>query len=117
MLGYHYIWDVYDCNPQKLAYSDSIKILLNEIVKDTNIRKVSESYKQFEPIGATGIILLEESHLSIHTWPENGFAAIDLFSCKQIEPSSISEILKDYFKTQNIEFKELGRGKNILSLV
>ena len=92
MIGYHYVWDVYDCNANKISFKEQVSLLLHEIVLAIGINKVGESYKQFEPIGATGIILLEESHLSIHTWPEHGFIAVDLFSCKKIASLADREV-------------------------
>ncbi|HRE76635.1 MAG TPA: adenosylmethionine decarboxylase [Flavobacterium sp.] len=110
MIGYHTIWDIYDCNADKLKYVDPIKIILNTVVNELRLGKVSESYKQFEPFGATGFILLEESHISIHTWPEHQFAAIDIFSCKPFEKEAIIELLSAYFETNSITSKIIERG-------
>ena len=90
VLGYHYIWDVSNCDSEKISYLSSIKSLMADLVSTFNLSVLNASYNQFAPHGVTGVLLLEESHLSIHTWPENGYMAMDLFSCKKI--SNIEEI-------------------------
>lgn len=110
MIGHHTIWDVHDCNTSKIKFIETIKSILNKIVDDINLTKVSESYKQFEPFGATGFILLEESHISIHTWPEHNFAAIDVFSCKSFDIDKVNETIATCFETQHIKTKIINRG-------
>ena len=117
MIGYHYVWDVYDCKSVKISFKEQIRSLMDEIVLAVGINKVGESYKQFEPVGATGIILLEESHLSIHTWPEHNFIAVDLFSCQKIDPNIIGEILKQFCETDSFNFKEIMRGEKVTDLM
>lgn len=110
MTGHHTIWDIYDCDISTIELVAPIKDILNTIVSEIQLTKVSESYKQFEPYGASGFILLEESHISIHTWPEHRFAAIDVFSCKEFDVEKINILLKSCFKTETIETKVINRG-------
>ncbi len=105
------IWDIYGCNIQKSSFVPEIKEILNKVVEELNLGKVQEAYKQFHPFGATGFILLEESHISIHTWPEKEFAAIDVFSCKPFDTEKINSILKDFFETNEINTKVITRGE------
>lgn len=109
-IGHHTIWDVYHCNPRACSLVPDVKIILNKIVDELQLSKVSEAYKQFEPIGATGFILLEESHISIHTWPEKNYVAIDVFSCKAFDIGKINNLIKDFFETETIETKVINRG-------
>ena len=97
-LGTHIAWDVYNCNPDSISFVPEIKQVLNDIVKELKLSKVNESFKQFEPIGATGFILLEESHVSIHTWPEHQFAAVDIFSCSYVFRAAITYV-RTYVRT------------------
>lgn len=60
--------------------------------------------------GVTGVALLAESHISIHTWPEDGFAAIDIFVCGSCDASLAIEPLKEFFKPIKVEIKEVLRG-------
>lgn len=110
MIGHHTIWDIYNCNTSKIKFVAPIKEILNQVVTEIQLTKVAESYKQFEPFGATGFILLEESHISIHTWPEHNFAAIDVFSCREFDIDKINSLLSAYFETQEIKTKVIQRG-------
>lgn len=116
-LGIHVVWDIYDGDEELLSYVPTIKEILNQIVDELQLSKVGESYKQFEPIGVTGFILLEESHVSIHTWPEHKFAAIDIFSCKPFDENRMKELLEKTFKSTKIIVKKIQRGKEIVPSV
>lgn len=80
-LGIHILLSLFDCDEELLVDANCIKNLLNEAVLKADLTKVGETFYQFEPSGATGVLLLSESHICIHTWPEFNTAAIDIFSC------------------------------------
>lgn len=109
-IGYHTIWDVYCCDPNKCSLVQDARTILNDIVNELKLGKVNEAYKQFEPVGATGFILLEESHISIHTWPEKNYVAIDVFSCKPFDIEKINHLIQSFFQTENIDTKVISRG-------
>jgi S-adenosylmethionine decarboxylase len=113
MIGYHTIWDVSNCAINKISWKKDIEQALNAIVALLNLKKVSEAYKQFEPVGVTGFILLEESHISIHTWPEHKYAAIDIFSCRSFDVHTIDVFLKHYFETEDVFTKTIERGMGL----
>ncbi len=110
MIGHHIILDVYECSIDKISFTEPVKQILNEICKILMLSKVSESYKQFHPVGVTGIILLEESHISIHTWPEYGYAALDIFSCRQFNNELLREHISNLLHSNNIITKSISRG-------
>ncbi|WP_254445848.1 adenosylmethionine decarboxylase [Ruegeria arenilitoris] len=60
--------------------------------------------------GFTGVALLAESHISVHTWPEHGYAAIDIFMCGEAQPQSSLDVLKDYFRPQSVKVQSIRRG-------
>jgi S-adenosylmethionine decarboxylase len=80
-LGTHIIVNMYGVNPEKISYVRTVKEIFDNVVKAADLTVLGESYKQFEPYGVTGILLLSESHLSIHTWPEKETALMDIFTC------------------------------------
>lgn len=80
-MGFHLLVDLFGCPQEKLTHLPLVKKLLNEIVEEASLTKVAETFHQFQPQGVTGLILLAESHLSIHTWPEYQSAAVDIFCC------------------------------------
>jgi len=110
VVGYHSIYDVHNCKKGTLDFIDQVKPIMKEIVATVQITVVDSSFKQFEPIGVTGIYLLEESHLSIHTWPELDFAAIDIFSCSTLDVKEIKKTISTYFGTSDITLHHLERG-------
>lgn len=67
----------------------------------------------FEPNGVSGVAVLAESHISVHTWPEDGYAAFDVFMCGNTKPELCANILKHAFEAERIETRELLRGKGL----
>ena len=66
----------------------------------------------FSPHGVSGVVIISESHLAIHTWPELGYAAVDLFTCgDKCDPKVAYEFLKNAFHSTKASFSELKRGK------
>ena len=109
-LGYHGLWEIKDCPAELLKFEETIKPFMDAISNAVNVTVLSRSFKQFSPYGVTGVYLLSESHLSIHTWPEHGYAALDLFSCKNFDSSEIKKIIKEHFDTENVTFTSIERG-------
>jgi S-adenosylmethionine decarboxylase len=116
MIGHHVTWDVYHCNAETLKYTDSIQRILNELVDALSLSKIDEAYNQFKPFGATGFILLEESHISIHTWPEFNYAAIDVFSCKAFDVQKINLLIEQLFESDHVMTQSFIRGTEIPTL-
>ncbi|OYV03159.1 adenosylmethionine decarboxylase [candidate division bacterium WOR-3 4484_18] len=77
-LGTHILLEFWGCDPFVLTNSTRIKEALDTAARASNAKVVTDFYHQFHPYGVSGIIIIEESHFSIHTWPEHGYAAIDL---------------------------------------
>jgi S-adenosylmethionine decarboxylase len=80
-IGKHCILELYDCNPQKLDDESFLRSSISAAVHDAGATLLQLITHHFEPQGITGLALLAESHLSIHTWPESGYAAVDVFTC------------------------------------
>ena len=99
MHGKHLIADVINIADYELLNTvDGVKPLMQTIINDMDLHVVGEVHKQFEPIGATCLYLLSESHLSIHTYPEIRYCAIDLYCCNDsIDMDDVLEIIYNYF--------------------
>ena len=110
IIGHHCTWDVYNCQSDKLCYVPYIEEVLNKVVEELKLTKVNSAFKQFEPVGVTGFILLSESHISIHTWPEHNFAAIDVFSCQSFNVEMVNTMLKKFLGSDKVECQQLHRG-------
>lgn len=113
-VGVHYIFDIYDCNRKKIEYQKNVKELLNKIIDILQLSKVNEAYQQFTPVGVTGFILLRESHVSIHTWPEHSFAALDVFSCKNdLDTDGVKVLIEAELETGSVEIHSIRRGDTL----
>ncbi|MDA8886608.1 adenosylmethionine decarboxylase [Bacteroidia bacterium] len=111
-LGFHYIWDIYNCNYTAIDKIAPVASLMTGIVQISQLTKLGESFNQFAPHGVTGVYLLEESHLSAHSWPENNYIAIDLFSCMQLNNlAEIEKLISIHLGDVRIDYKKVERGK------
>ncbi|WFO17459.1 adenosylmethionine decarboxylase [Cellulophaga baltica 4] len=110
-IGIHATWDVYNCNTEKISFVPYIKKSLHKITATLDLEELNEAFKQFEPVGVTGFILLAESHISIHTWPEHNYAAVDVFSCKAFDAAVVTSLLKELFESDQITLNQLNRGE------
>jgi S-adenosylmethionine decarboxylase len=109
--GRHLILDLYDCDPDILNDYEELQRLLEAslvMAKANVLRVIGE---KFQPQGVTLLALLSESHASIHTWPEIGYCAIDLYTCGDTtQTHRAAELLKTKLKAKTAEEKELVRS-------
>ena len=80
-LGRHLLIEYYGCDPKILTNIGSIEDILVEAAKRAHAHIVDVVFHTFSPHGVSGVVVLEESHLAIHTWPEHGFASVDIYTC------------------------------------
>tara|TARA_B100000902_G_C26504204_1_gene525392 strand:- start:63 stop:497 length:435 start_codon:yes stop_codon:yes gene_type:complete len=86
----HFLLELYGCNYDKLNDESFLRCTLNKAAKLANATVLNLISNKFEPQGVTAIALLAESHLSIHTWPEAHYSAVDIFTCGQNMKPDIS---------------------------
>lgn len=101
--------DLYGCDSKILNNEESIREISQKIIRQIGAEIVEECVRQFEPIGITYFAIISTSHLSVHTWPEHQYAAVDIFSCKDLKTEDLSERLKKYFKAEKIEMHTIER--------
>jgi len=109
--GRHLILDLYNCDPDILDDYDELQRLLEAslVMAKANILRIIG--EKFKPQGVTLLALLSESHASIHTWPEIGYAAVDLYTCGDVtETHRAAEFLKTKLNAKIAEEKELVRS-------
>ena len=80
-LGTHYLAEFYICNRSKINNIAFLECVMIEATKLSGASIIKHFFHKFSPQGISGIIVIAESHFAIHTWPEHGYAAVDLFSC------------------------------------
>lgn len=80
-LGRHLLLDVRDVDPTLLNAPDALRRRIVRVARAAGATVVGSRFRRFAPQGITGVVLLAESHVTVHTWPELGFAAFDVFTC------------------------------------
>lgn len=112
--GTHLIIDLVDA--QGLADIDLIDEAMRECVTEAGATLLHIHLHPFTPegiSGVSGVAVLAESHISIHTWPERGYAALDVFMCGDSQPEKCVDVLKKYFQPGEVKVSELLRGSNL----
>ena len=111
MLGYQYIVELQNCNQNKIDDIKTIEDSLRKIAIATNSDVLTSSFHKFSPQGATVILIVRNSHLSFHSWPEHGFASVDIFVCNGlIDIKNCTQILKEDFECTEISVLLINRG-------
>ena len=107
--GHHYLIDMWDC--LYLEDENKVKDLLKSAAEKAGASVLHINIHHFgEGQGVSGVAILAESHISIHTWPERNFAAFDIFMCGNTNPELSLNFLKKKFKPRKVEIKKLKRG-------
>jgi spermidine synthase len=117
-LGQHLVIDLFGCNPEKIREVAVVQAVMLEAAAAAKATVVAQKFHQFMPTGVSGALILAESHLAIHTWPEvQGYAAIDIFTCGNTDNFAALEVLKKGFGAQGYVVVEIERGKQRANLV
>lgn len=106
----HLLVEYRGCELSKLQDLDFIQALLERAARAAGATVVQSVFHRYSPQGVTGVVVLEESHLSIHTWPESGYAAADLYTCGACTPDAAHEVLKEALQAQSWELMHVQRG-------
>jgi len=110
-LGTHLLVELRDCNPKIIKDLAKVKNALVSAAKEAKATIVDISFHEFNPFGISGMVIIAESHLSIHTWPEYSYAAVDIFTCGDlIKPEVAASFLIKEFESKTPSIVELKRG-------
>ena len=110
-LGLHVLIEYEKCDSQLIDDSQFVRELMLEAVRLSKATIVTDVFHRFSPQGVSGVIVIAESHVTVHTWPEHGYAAVDVFTCgTTIEHQKIIEHLKQGFRSRNTKSREISRG-------
>jgi len=110
-LGRHILCEVYGCDPGVVDDVNKVE----EIMRDAALQAGAEirevAFHKFSPQGVSGVVVISESHLTVHTWPEYRYAAVDVFTCgEKVDPWVACRYIRDKFKAENMLASELERG-------
>ena len=110
-LGRHILAEFFECDSNILNNPTLVEKYMIEAALECGATVVNKCFHLFMPHGVSGVVIISESHLAIHTWPEYGYAAVDLFTCgEQCDPKISYEFLKKKFNSKKATFSELKRG-------
>ncbi len=110
-LGKHILIELNDCNKDLLNDIEYLRTSLSDVARLIGATVIKDTFYQFTPQGVSGVVIIAESHLSIHTWPEFNFAAVDVFTCGDvIEPRNAVKPLADRLKARSTTYLEVKRG-------
>jgi S-adenosylmethionine decarboxylase len=110
-LGEHMLVEYYGCDPVKLAHSDEVREIVVSAVREAHGTVVTNIFHNFNPFGVSGVVVIAESHVTIHTWPEHGCAAVDIFSCSErLDKELLRDTLKERFGATQVTTRSFERG-------
>src|SRR5207253_9695567 len=110
-LGRHLLLEIFDCDPDAINSLEAVKGALIEAAKRAQATIVDVVFHEFNPFGISGVVVIAESHLSIHTWPEYRYAAVNVFSCGEVlQPEIAVNYLVEQFGAERASVVEMQRG-------
>ena len=111
-LGRHLLTEFYGCGHDILNDVGNIKSLMEKAALVSGATIVDSVFHRFNPHGVSGVVVIAESHLSIHTWPEYSYAAVDVFTCgNTVDPWKAHDFLKIGLEAESTTTKEIMRGE------
>lgn len=110
-VGRHILLELYECDSSILNNVEVVEAIMREAAQKAGATILGGTFHKFDPHGVTGILAIAESHLSVHTWPEYEYAAVDVFICgDQVNPEVSCLCIIKGFKAQKKTLFEMKRG-------
>jgi S-adenosylmethionine decarboxylase len=109
--GRHLLVEYQECDRKILNNREMIEALMQQAATAAETTIVTSVFHPFSPQGISGVVVIEESHLSIHTWPEYGYAAVDFFTCGNGIPERAHAVLKEGLNSKKCEVMFVVRGE------
>jgi len=110
-VGHHYIVEGSGCNPDVISRVEQVEQALVRAAEVADVQIWAISFHRFRPMGVSGVVVISESHLSVHTWPEVGYVALDIFTCgDRAKPEAAVQHALKAFGATNMHITEVTRG-------
>jgi S-adenosylmethionine decarboxylase len=108
-VGTHLVLELWGCS--NLNSPTTVEAALRDVVEATGVTLLDLKVYPFKPIGVTGVAIVAESHIMIHTWPEHGYAAVDVFTCgEEHHPEEAMPTIRRHFSPERVQVMEMNRG-------
>lgn len=109
-IGRHLIAEFYECDCDVLDNVETVRAAMLEAAVSIGATVMGDAFHRYAPQGVSGTILIAESHLSVHTWPEAGYAAVDIYTCGGLDPRSGFRLLETRLSAGDSRMQEIARG-------
>ena len=110
-LGKHVLAEFYNCDKVLINDEKYTEELFITAAKEAGATVIKSAFNKFSPHGVSGVVVISESHLTIHSWPEYGYCAVDVFTCGDlINNDIVMQKLKEGLRAQSVSAAELNRG-------
>jgi len=109
--GTHIVCELSGCSPQILTDLDGVRFIMESAAREANAEILKVTFHRFQPQGVSGVVVIAESHMSIHTWPESGYAAVDFYTCgDHTDPRRACEFAAKRLGAKSMLTTEVKRG-------
>ncbi|HEU5079505.1 MAG TPA: adenosylmethionine decarboxylase [Opitutaceae bacterium] len=113
-LGHHTLYDYHGCASAALRETEKLRAAMLAGIRAAGGTIVTDTFHTFSPHGVSGVVVIAESHVTIHTWPEHNYAAVDVFSCGvKLKHAVIREAIRAALQAERVEEKTFRRGEGI----
>ncbi len=111
-LGKHILVEFYGCSPKVLNNKAEVEKIMNKAADLSGATVINSNFHMFSPYGVSGVVVISESHLAVHTWPEYGYAAVDIYTCgDDVDPWVAFDYINKSFESEFCSTMELKRGQ------
>ena len=115
-LGNQLIAELYGCDAKIIDSVQKVEQIFVEAANQAKATVIDHNFHNFSPFGVSGAVIIKESHFAVHTWPEYGYCAVDIFTCGNLTDNSAAlTVIKNGLKAEHISITEIRRG--LLELV
>lgn len=108
--GKHLLVEYFGCDRERLDDRVFLEQLFREAAEATGASIVAVVFHPFYPSGVSGVVVIAESHLSVHTWPSQGYAAVDLYTCGNCDPRLANPVILNGLRAEKVESLLVDRG-------
>ncbi|WP_332629104.1 adenosylmethionine decarboxylase [Halalkalibacter flavus] len=109
-IGRHVIAELWGCNVEKLNNMGFIEQLFVDAALKSGAEVREVAFSKFAPQGVSGVVIISESHLTIHSFPEHGYASVDVYTCGDLDPNVAANYIAELLHAKSSEVIEIRRG-------